>query len=258
MGNGERATSVFLGTRIERPGVNLWVAKPMMGIARAFTALKGFEISGTKHLPEDGAFIVTSTHTSALQTLILPEAVMEITGRSVAMVAGHTKLFPREPEDPNILAKTGEEPFEEKSWKGKLGAELRGVMLRETCALPIHRVRPHTTEMRDILEALKSEQIVGFFLDMSRNVDTVHNGVSWVASQLPDLLVVPAYTGGKLLDRYPFQAAFGKPRYFRDYFSLPKREAIAEMTQDLERDVFTLQRQVNEMRIKRLLRTNYM
>ncbi len=254
--SAERKTPIIFGTRIEKPDVNLWVATPMIGIARLFTLIKGFEISGAEYLPKQGPFIVTSKHTSALQTLMLPEAVMEITGRSVAMVAGHTKLFPREPEDPSILAKTGEEPFEEKSWKGKLGAEFRGFLLREICALPIHRFRPYRAEMRDILEALKSGQITGFFLDMSRTVDTVHDGVSWVASQLPDLPVVPAYTDGKILDRNPFQAAFGEPRYFRDYLNLPKREAIAAMTQDLERNIYGLQKQVNEMRIKRLLGTN--
>lgn len=254
----ERKKPVIFGTKIEQPGVNLWVAVPMMAVAKAFTTLKGFEITGEEYLPKEGPLIITSTHTSYLQTLMLPEAVMEITGRSVAMIAGHTKLYPRALEDPNILTKTGEKPYEEKSLPSKLGAQVRGFLLRKIGVLQIHRGEaPYSevrSEMQNILEVLERGEILGLFMNMSRTVPDIYPGVVMVARRFFEVPVVPAYPAGKLLDRNPFQAAFGKPRFFREYSGMPKREAIAAMTQDLDRDIFTLQRQVTERQIRRLLK----
>lgn len=253
----ERGLPIVLGTRIEQPGVNLLVAAPLLFAAHSTVYLKAFDISGAENLPEEGPCVVTSTHTSALQTLLLPEAIMMITGRSVAMVAGHTKLFPKALEDPNILAKTGEKPYEEKSLLGKVGAEIRGYLLREIGILPIHRGEaPYSevrSEMQNMLEVLDRGEILGLFMNMSRTVPDIYPGVVMVARRFPEVPVVPAFTDGKLLDRNPFQAAFGKPRFFREYNGLPKREKVAAMTQDLDRDIFSLQRQVTERQIRRLL-----
>lgn len=178
--------------------------------------LRKVKVQDKKYLPQDPKFIVTCTHTSMVEIVVLALAVY--------------------PHELHYMAK--QELFEKKFLRW---------FFTSNNAFPVNRENPGPSTLKTPVKLLKEGKTIGMFPAGSRTEGApVKRGAATIAAMSKAPIVPAAYHGPKtfkelVLSRKKAYIKFGAPIQTVDYVNqFKKSEAIDQMTAQLEKEMTKL------------------